>query len=346
MRDAQRQAHELPARSVPAAIWATTGVTEHMGGLRATQRLLALCEVGQGQAIIDIGCGTGGTACYLARAHRARVTAMDLSARRVADTRRRAAAPGLSASVAVVLADAQELPCAAATFDVAVLAYVGDALCGEGRLDKALRYAVKVRAASAQETGCGTPGARVSLRVNGRTVADVTWDNEAPHPQELQIVPERNQGPSGECREIITDPGFEADGGWKAVPGHLVALSDELPHNGLFAQQLKLPRANQPGVTYAAVQQAIRIPTGAGQTTLSFWYRRETPATDVVGLRVLINQQEVWRERVAGTRWVRAEVDLTPYRFSDATIVFEGYNIVANTAASLYLDDVSIQACR
>ena len=121
VRDAQRQAHELPARSVPAAIWETTGVTEHMGGLRATQRLLDLCEVGQGQAIIDIGCGTGGTACYLAQAHRARVTAVDLSARRVADTRRRAATQGLSASVAVVLADAQDLPCAAATFDVAVL---------------------------------------------------------------------------------------------------------------------------------------------------------------------------------------------------------------------------------
>ena len=49
---------------------------------------------------------------------------------------------------------------------MAVKAYVGEALCGEGKLDGSeLRYVVKVRAASVSEKGCGTPGAPVSFRV-------------------------------------------------------------------------------------------------------------------------------------------------------------------------------------
>lgn len=108
-------------RPLAAAIWESSGITEHMGGLPATQRLLRLCAVGPGQTIIDAGCGTGITACYLARTYGVRVLAVDLSARSVAEARRRVAAQGLTGSVAVTRADAQALPAAAGAFDVALL---------------------------------------------------------------------------------------------------------------------------------------------------------------------------------------------------------------------------------
>ncbi|MBI4494648.1 MAG: class I SAM-dependent methyltransferase, partial [Chloroflexi bacterium] len=59
-------------------IWERFGITEHPGGIHATRDLLARCGIKPGQRILDIGCGTGYTACLLAREYDARVVAIDL----------------------------------------------------------------------------------------------------------------------------------------------------------------------------------------------------------------------------------------------------------------------------
>jgi hypothetical protein len=107
MCDTQRQAQELPAHSIPAAVWETEGITEYMGGLKATQRLVDLCEVGHDWTVVDIGCGRGGMACYLAETFQTRVFAAGFSRRNIAEERRLVAARGLVESVKVVLAKAQ-----------------------------------------------------------------------------------------------------------------------------------------------------------------------------------------------------------------------------------------------
>ena len=52
---------------VPFDIWQSGGMTEHLGGVAATRRLLELCSPLPGQRVLDIGCGTGYTACLLAK---------------------------------------------------------------------------------------------------------------------------------------------------------------------------------------------------------------------------------------------------------------------------------------
>ena len=49
----------------PFDIWEKGGLTEHLGGIYATRRLLTRCHLTAGQQILDVGCGTGFTACYL-----------------------------------------------------------------------------------------------------------------------------------------------------------------------------------------------------------------------------------------------------------------------------------------
>jgi hypothetical protein len=48
--------------SASYTIWETGGPTEHLGGVPATERLLARCRIIGGQLVLDLGCGTGYTA--------------------------------------------------------------------------------------------------------------------------------------------------------------------------------------------------------------------------------------------------------------------------------------------
>lgn len=103
--------------SIPFAIWQMAGATEHLGGIYATRRLLAMCPIRPGQLLLEVGCGTGYTACLLAREYGVRVLALDIGTRGVEEARRRVAQARLSGQVSVVRADAGDLPCADASVD-------------------------------------------------------------------------------------------------------------------------------------------------------------------------------------------------------------------------------------
>jgi len=47
---------------------AEVGLTKHLGGLGATEALVELCHIGEGKYVLDVGCGTGLTPCFLALA--------------------------------------------------------------------------------------------------------------------------------------------------------------------------------------------------------------------------------------------------------------------------------------
>jgi SAM-dependent methyltransferase len=103
---------------LPATVWERTGITEHLGGRRATERLLAMRPLPPDAAVLEIGCGTGDTACYLARRFRARVLGLDLLMPNVLRARRRVASQNLVEQVNLLRADAQQLPCPPDAFDL------------------------------------------------------------------------------------------------------------------------------------------------------------------------------------------------------------------------------------
>jgi arsenite methyltransferase len=103
-----------------ADVWEKLGVTEHLGGVCATQHLLEQCRIRPGSTVLDIGCGTGYTACLLAKQYGMRVVAADKSERVLEHTRERIERQGLSTQVNVVQADLHALNFAAETFDAVI----------------------------------------------------------------------------------------------------------------------------------------------------------------------------------------------------------------------------------
>jgi arsenite methyltransferase len=88
----------------------------HPGGERLTLRLAELAGVAPGQRVVDVACGSGTSALLLARELDCEVVGVDLGARAIEQATE--AARGERASF--LLGDAEQLPLADATFDVAL----------------------------------------------------------------------------------------------------------------------------------------------------------------------------------------------------------------------------------
>ncbi len=103
-----------------ADVWEKLGITEHLGGSAATQRLARCCILQPGDVVLDLGCGTGYSACLLAQQYGLRVVAVDRSAAVLQRARERIAAAGVGQQVSLVQADLHALNFPAAMFDAVI----------------------------------------------------------------------------------------------------------------------------------------------------------------------------------------------------------------------------------
>jgi len=99
---------------------AEVGLTKHLGGAGATDELAALCRIEASKTVLDVGCGAGQTACYLAKRYNCRVVGVDIRSKMVERSRERAQRAGLNDRVTFRTADAQDLPFGEAEFDAVI----------------------------------------------------------------------------------------------------------------------------------------------------------------------------------------------------------------------------------
>jgi len=89
----------------------------HPGGLALTRHLAGQLQLSAGSRLLDVACGTGGSALMIAEAFGCQVQGVDLSARNVEQATRAAAERGLSDRLSFQLGDAEGLPAAAEHFN-------------------------------------------------------------------------------------------------------------------------------------------------------------------------------------------------------------------------------------
>jgi ubiquinone/menaquinone biosynthesis C-methylase UbiE len=99
---------------------AEVGLTKHLGGLEATEALVELCQIEEGKVVLDVGCGAGQTAVYLARQHGCYVVGVDVLPRMVERSEELAERGGVTDLTEFRVADAQELPFEDDYFDAVI----------------------------------------------------------------------------------------------------------------------------------------------------------------------------------------------------------------------------------
>ena len=156
----------------------------HLGGSDATRALIDLCPINANSRVIDIGCATGKTACYLARRYGCNVTGVDILPAMVERAKERARAEGVTGRVAFKVGDAQKLPLGDDLFDVVL----GEFITGlvddkEGAISEYVRVS--------------KPGGTIGLN-------EATW-LKAPPPPEIIGFLGRTAGFKG---ELFTSEGW------------------------------------------------------------------------------------------------------------------------------------------
>ncbi len=114
----------------------------HLGGEEATKELLGMCALSPDSRVLDVGCGTGHTACEIAREYGSRVTGIDISEIMVEKAERGARKERLEGLVEFRVADVFDLPFDDDSYDVVLFESVLTPLPGDKH--EALRETVRV----------------------------------------------------------------------------------------------------------------------------------------------------------------------------------------------------------
>ena len=94
-----------------------------------TDLVAALAELGEGQRVLDIGCGLGAPGVRMARRHGCEVTGINISREQVRQGREMIAEQGMAGRVVIEHGDARRLPFGDSSFDAIVCVEVAGDIC-------------------------------------------------------------------------------------------------------------------------------------------------------------------------------------------------------------------------
>lgn len=103
----------------------------HPGGQDATQVLLEMCRLDSVNRVLDVGCGSGATACFIAEAYPVQVYGIDISEVMIAKAKDRAEQQGLAERIEFRVADVFDIPFEDEWFDVVIVESVLTPLPGD-----------------------------------------------------------------------------------------------------------------------------------------------------------------------------------------------------------------------
>ena len=119
-KNTQPALNELSPEDAYFELQAFLGTTKHMGGFATTKEIINLCHINQHSVVLDVGCGVGATACYLAETYGCRVVGVDLRESMVNQAIARAERKGVEELTTFKVANATSLPFDDEMFDAVI----------------------------------------------------------------------------------------------------------------------------------------------------------------------------------------------------------------------------------
>ena len=110
---------------------AYVGITKHIGGRAATDRLLADCHAENASDVLVVGCGIGVSAAYIAKKYGCRVVGVDISDKMIEWARKRAKRERVESKIELRTADIQDLPFETNRFDAVIVESVVGVCAGQ-----------------------------------------------------------------------------------------------------------------------------------------------------------------------------------------------------------------------
>lgn len=99
---------------------AEVGLTKHIGGMEATEKLIELCHISKEKYVLEVGCGVGVTPVFIAKNMGCKIVGVDISEGMVRRSEERVRRERLTDKVEFRIADAQNLPFEDNCFDAVI----------------------------------------------------------------------------------------------------------------------------------------------------------------------------------------------------------------------------------
>ncbi len=96
----------------------------NIGGRASIDELAEMCHIGKHSRVLEVGCGTGGNACYLAKKYGCTIVGIDVAEHMVQQARERAIAEGLTDKASFEAGDAHHLKFPDGCFDAVITVFV------------------------------------------------------------------------------------------------------------------------------------------------------------------------------------------------------------------------------
>jgi arsenite methyltransferase len=119
------------------------GETLRPGGLELTAHVSGIADIKADELVLDIGCGKGTTATFLAEEKSCRVAGIDLSAEMVSSSQAKAAERHITDRVKFLVADGEYLPFRDSSFDLAISECTFSLLSDQGRAAEDIQRVLK-----------------------------------------------------------------------------------------------------------------------------------------------------------------------------------------------------------
>jgi ubiquinone/menaquinone biosynthesis C-methylase UbiE len=93
-------------------------LSKHIGGTKATDKLVQACKITEESNVLDVGCGVGQTPVYVVQKYKCKVTGIDVSARMIKRAMERKENKNAMKTTFLVADASEALPFEDNTFDI------------------------------------------------------------------------------------------------------------------------------------------------------------------------------------------------------------------------------------